>query len=1064
MSWSDKGPRRLTSPLPLEYGTGPAPLPGIREGPTDNRLFLPVQIRGRDFQALVDTGAVHSYINTDTATGLADERNQIRPAQHAQVQLANGTTARTHGAITLGCLIAGIWKPLTFQCLPNLASPIILGMDTLATLGATICAKTRNITLRTSSTMAAQLNAIQPSTEEDTRLTQFLAQELPKFQRLKGVTPCIQHHIKLKDDTPIKQRYLPRNPKMQQVINEEVEKMLEDNIIERSHSPWSSPAVIVKKKDGRPRFCIDFRKLNSVTEKDAYPLPYINAILDKLRAASYFSTIDLKNGYWQVALTNESKPLTAFTVPGKGLFQFRVMPFGLHAAPATFQRLLDSVIGPDLEPHAFAYLDDIVVASATMDEHIRHLQEVFKRLRQANLRINPEKCQFGLRSIKYLGHVVTGDGIQTDPDKVAAITQMPPPTNVRELRRFLGAASWYRRFIGQFSTIIAPLTMLLRKKQPWKWGPEQEEAYGKLRDALTTAPALACPDFSRPFILQTDASDVGIGAALIQGTLEEPRAIAYVSRTLQAAEKNYSVMERECLAIVWAIKKLRGYLEGYHFTVVTDHQALRYLDSLKEPTGRLARWVVTLQQYDFDIMYRKGSMNHMADLLSRKPLPTLSAMSTTCPWYQRMIKEVADHPEKHPEYQIREGKLYRRFWDPSDLSDTEPHREWKLCIPTPQRPELLAENHDHPTAGHLGIAKTIARLALRYYWPGMFREAASYVRRCISCQKFKSDQRGPAGRMGPPRIGQPWDTVAADMIGPLPHPTKGFEYVLVFQDRMTKWVECRPLRQATGAAVVTALRELVICRFGCPRTLITDNGTEFDNRTVRKFLQENHIRHQLTPPYTPQANPVERVNRMLKPMLAQFCQDNHRNWYTLLPEFVLAINTCRRDSTGYSAAYLNFGREPRLPTSHDTDDEANAEDNNVADVPISPEHLERLKALEAAQELARINIARAATQQSRHYNLRRRDHQYFPGDKVMRREHPLSSALKGVAAKLSPRYSGPWTVTRRVSPLTYDLHDANKRKLRGIHVKDLKPAFTDHDKPPAAVANAAPSRTTAEPT
>ena len=409
------------------------------------------------------------------------------------------------------------------------------------------------------------------------------------------------------DSTPIKQRYLPRNPRMQQIIDEEVEKMLEDGIIEESQSPWSSPAVIVRKKDGRPRFCIDFRPVNRVTEKDAYPLPHISAILDKLRPAKYFLTIDLKNGYWQVALTEESKPLKALPYPEKASFNL-VMPFGLHSTPATFQRLLDTVIGSKLEPHAFAYLDDIVVVSVTLEDHIRRLREIFHRLREANLRINPEKFQFGCKSIKYLGHVVTEKGIQTDPEKVEAITKMPPQTNVRELRRLLGAASWYRRFIQQYSTTVAPLTALLSKKMSWRWGPEQEKAYRSLQIALTSAPVLTCPNFDEPFILQTDASNVGVGAALIQGSLDEPRAIAYISQKLSPAEKNYSTMEKECLAIVWAIKKLRGYLEGYHFTVVTDHQALRYFNTLKEPNGRLARWIVYLQQYDFDTVYRKGKV------------------------------------------------------------------------------------------------------------------------------------------------------------------------------------------------------------------------------------------------------------------------------------------------------------------------------------------------------------------------------------------------------------------------------------------------------------------------
>ena len=225
--------------------------------------------------------------------------------------------------------------------------------------------------------------------------------------------------------------------------------------------------VIVKKKDGKHRFCVDLREVNKASHKDAYPLPYINAILDKLRKAKYITTLDLKQGYWQVPLSQDSKPITAFTVPGRGLFQFKVMPFGLHSAPATFQRLLDSLIGPDMDPHAFAYLDDIIVLGETLEEHLENLQEVFRRLRAANLRLNPEKCDFCKKSLKYLGHVVTDEGIRTDPDKIRAIQEIPAPTTIRALRRFLGICSWYRRFIEGFSQMVKPLTDLLKKKQKW---------------------------------------------------------------------------------------------------------------------------------------------------------------------------------------------------------------------------------------------------------------------------------------------------------------------------------------------------------------------------------------------------------------------------------------------------------------------------------------------------------------------------------------------------------------------------------------------------------------------
>lgn len=388
-------------------------------------------------------------------------------------------------------------------------------------------------------------------------------------------------------------------------------------IIEPSTSAWSSPVVIVKKKNGKHRFCIDFRRFNAVTRKDAYPLLHITATLDKLRDARYLSTTDLQSGYWQIPLSPESKPLTVFTVPGRGLMQFTVMPFGLHSAPATFQRLMDEVLRPTLEPYVFVYLDDIIVVSQTFREHLDRLTEVFDRLRAAKLRINRDKCRLGVSRLKYLGHVIDHDGISTDPEKVSTITNWPTPTTVHQARQFIGIASWYRRFIANFSKLSSPLTRLTKKRAKWTWGTSEEEAFQKLKTTLSTTPILACPDFSRRFVLQTDASKERLGAVLTQHLEDGERVIAYASCTLTPPEKNYTTTELECFAVIWGICRMPGSLEEYEITFVTDRQSLRWLQRLEEPTGRLARWLFELQQYRYQVRYRRGSANRVADALSR---------------------------------------------------------------------------------------------------------------------------------------------------------------------------------------------------------------------------------------------------------------------------------------------------------------------------------------------------------------------------------------------------------------------------------------------------------------
>ena len=904
---------------------------------------------------------------------------------HKVVKVANGEKVHIREEIAFFAQVTD--SLVFFRCavLPDLTCDVLLGIDAQRTMGMTLRIGQQEWDPRLDAVTVDSPPGLRSCTEEQRKkLEAFLVEELGRFDLLTGLTHMAKHRIRLKTGAePIKHRYTPKNPVTQAIIDEEVSRMLAEGIIEPSNSPWSSPVVVVKKKNGKRRFCIDFRRVNEVTEKDAYPLPQVQATLEKLRGAKYISTIDLTNGYWQIPLDHESRPITAFTVPGRGLFQFRRMPFGLHSAPATFQRLLDQIIGPQLEPRAFAYLDDIIVLGSTFEEHFDNLREVLQRLRAAGLKLNKEKCQFGRTELQYLGHTVTERGVATDPEKVQAIARIPAPTNLRELRRFLGMVSWYRRFIPRFTDIAAPLNHLLQKKVRWTWSEKEEIAFETLRQQLATAPVLACPDFTLPFTLQTDASNEGLGAVLTQDINSQERVIAYASRTLNSAEKNYSVTEKECLAVVWGIRKMRPYLEGYRFTVLTDHQSLKWLRTMDNPSGRLARWGLELQEYDFDIQYRKGANNLVADALSRRPEGSpqdeVNSMEapTDCPWYDRIKAAAESEPHRYPEYHVVDGRLYRHI---SDTHGPRSELEWKLCVPRPLREAVLRENHDAPTAGHLGGSKTAARLAQRYFWPGMVRDAKRYVSRCQKCLEYKALQQAPAGGMQTTPAANPWDVVAVDLVGPLPRSAKGFTMLAVMQDKFSKWVEIQPLRQATAPAVTKAFKERIALRFGCPRRVITDNGRQYESKEFTSMLRTYGIEHRRTPPYTPQCNPVERVNRVIKTMIAQLTNGDHRHWDHWLPEIMFAFNTARHDSTGYTPAYLNYGREPAAPgairqsTTGITDDTEDQRTNRT----------EELERLHEAIRLARHAQAQATETQKKAYNLRRRDWRPQIGEKVIR--------------------------------------------------------------------------------
>ena len=454
-----------------------------------------------------------------------------------------------------------------------------------------------------------------------------------------GRTNVVQHMIETGNEKPIKQKARRLSVKEKEIEKEHIEEMLKKGIIRKSKSPWSSPVVFVPKKGGEIRFCIDYRKLNKVTKKDNHPLPRIDEMLDKFEGSQYFSSIDLASAYWQVEMDEKDIEKTAF-ITSEGLYECLVMPFGLCNAPATFQRLMHEVLGNLIYTKAPVYLDDIIIHSKTFEQHLKDIEEVFGKLREAKLMSKESKCEFCASEIKFLGHIVGKDGRKVDPDKIEKVKEYPRPENISQLRGFLGLASYYRKFIKDFSKKAKPLSKLLEgtkrgtKKSKWlkekikgltdkqfieNWGKEQEESFKLMKKILTETPVLIHPDFKKDFILSIDALGYALGAVLEQeGNDRKLHPIGYASKTLTQAEQKYSTTELECYAVIWGVEKFHHYLYGRKFKVVTDHQALTWLmkneNSLK---GRRARWVLRLQPYDLEIIYKEGKKHQNADALSR---------------------------------------------------------------------------------------------------------------------------------------------------------------------------------------------------------------------------------------------------------------------------------------------------------------------------------------------------------------------------------------------------------------------------------------------------------------
>ena len=454
------------------------------------------------------------------------------------------------------------------------------------------------------------------SEEQNNQLRRLIGNYSDVFTDVPSVTSLGHHDIKLTDPRPVKSKPYPLPHALRQVVGDEVKEMLELGVIEPSSSPYASPVVLVKKPDGSNRFCCDYRKLNMNTVSDAEPIPDQEEIFTALAKDHYFSKLDLTKGYWQIPLTENAKPRTAFITPN-GLFQFKTMPFGLINAPATFSRVMRTLLRDLDGVHNF--IDDILVHTVSWEKHLEVLKELLSRLRTANMKAKPSKCSLAQESLDFLGHRVGGGKLQPMTNKIQAVQEAPRPKTKRQLRSFLGLASYYRKFVPCFAEIAVPLTNLTKKgkSNTVEWGETEERAFRCLKSKISNAPILHLPDVDRPFILRTDASETGIGAVLLQEFDDEKFPVAFASRKLLDRETRYSTIERECLAVVWAVQKFEAYLYGREFVLEVDHEPLRTLRRGKLANGRVLRWALALQSYRYRVQAIKGKENVGADYMSR---------------------------------------------------------------------------------------------------------------------------------------------------------------------------------------------------------------------------------------------------------------------------------------------------------------------------------------------------------------------------------------------------------------------------------------------------------------
>ncbi|XP_058766771.1 uncharacterized protein LOC131640391 [Vicia villosa] len=1039
-------------------------------------------IGGISVMVLVDTGSTHNIMQPRIAHHL---NLTPTPITQFSVMVGNGSHLQCEGVCNnVPIMLQNETFKLPFYLLPIEGADVVLGMAWLRTLGPiqadfsipslTFSHQTNQITLKgdpnihpshttfhqlkhlihTNSVASFHLMIFQPTEPPKTtfdkpeplftippdlhpNIKSLLQKYQTIFQRPEGLPPTRphDHHIPLFPNTPpinVKPYRYPHSQKT--AMTTIIQDMLKEGIITPSHSPFSSPVLLVKKKDGTWRFCVDYRALNAVTIKDRFPIPTIDELLDELGNAKYFTKLDLRSGYHQIRVASEDTHKTAFRT-FDGHYEFLVMPFGLTNAPSTFQSAMNDLLRPYLRKFVLVFFDDILIYSDNFCDHLTHLQVIFTLLESNAFVVKLSKCVFAVSQVQYLGHVISVGGVAPDPEKVQAMLDWPTPCSLTSLRGFLGLTGFYRRFVKHYATLAAPLTDLLRSSK-FTWSTEAAEAFTELKTKMTDMPVLALPDFTKKFIVETDASGVAIGAVLSQ----DGHPIAYFSKKMCPRMQASSVYIREMFAVTEAVKKWRQYLIGQRFHIYTDQKSLRNLLLQRIQTPEQQKWASKLQGFNFEIFYKPGKSNLVADALSRKfhsedslllafssPIPNL--LDTLREFYatdragQILVSENTCKNDLNTPYRFSKGLLYYKD---------------RLFIPdiNQLRLSILKEYHNTPTAGHSGVKATLARVSTSFLWPGMVIAVKNLVKYCSVCQHNKYETQKKKGLLQPlPIPNQVWEEITMDFITGLPN-SFGYTTIWVICDRLTKFAHFLALPSKFTAKDLAIRFSVEVARLhGTPKSIVSDRDPLFLSHFWKEFFKIQGTTLKFSTAYHPETDgQTEVVNRSVGTYLRCFTSDQPRKWFKFLHLAEYWFNTSFHTAINMTPFKALYGRDPpKIPdyvcdsVEDDALRDSLQERNNI---------LTKLKA----------NLKKSQIQMEKQANNKRRDFTFQTGDLVLLKLQPYrqQTVSRRTSQKLSKRFFGPYKVIQRVGEVAYLLDLPSSSKVHPVvHVSLLRPYFSN---------------------
>jgi transposase InsO family protein len=800
---------------------------------------------------------------------------------------------------------------------------------------------------------------------------------------------------------------------------------------------------MVTKKDGTKRFCVDFRTLNDNTIKDTYPLPNVEDMIERFKGCIYFTQLDLASGYWGIPMHPDDMEKTAFVAP-KGKFEFVVMPYGLVNAQATFQRNMDMLVKQlhdEGHKQVEAYVDNIYVFSQTFEDHISTLSRLFHYVDFYNLSLRADKCEFAKAEIECLGFIVNGQTVCPTPDNVKKVKDFPCPTTRKRLQSFLGIANFNRKFIKNYSAITEPLTSMTSSKKKFVWGSAQDEAFQKVKDCISKAPTLRLADWNRVFHIETDASDIAVGAVLFQlGDKGEQLPLAYYSKTLTDTERRWSATDKEMYGIICASRKWYPYCSGsvvFH----TDHQPLKYVRKQKDPRGKMARWLIELENYDYKIEYIPGKENVQADYLSRISTPQVSEPDSTQEMasvyfedhailptleviraHQKKDKHIADAKKQIVETgEVTKG-IFRSYSNIT-MSDDILWKGARILLPESLWTHVMREYHGQY---HAGAENTVLLIKSRFYWRGMERHIKDFVGKCRTCTQCKVS-KGQHSETQIPDTPSCRERLCID-IASMPRNNRGNAYFLQMIDANTKFIATAAITDQQAVTIRDVLWPKWFSYFGIPRSLLSDQGKNVDGNVIRELCKQLNITKLHSSPYHPEGNgSAERSIGSIKSIIRTMCQSRNisvEDWDLLLDEATLAYNNTVNKSTGFSPFKSMFGGSAVLPI-----DNACKLTNPGSDRGDS----------KLIQQNAEMNRKEAQKGYKNYLDQKANTGQFVIGDKVLLKRTFGSYPKLSVKWKLDNE-GQPYTITKKVGPVNYALRNS-KGFERVYHRNLIKPAL-----------------------